>query len=68
MSEHTSRKLVIQVAVILAFVFGMIVAFLAYATNNLLFGTIFLATIQIIILLAMLFVLERITEILEAKK
>jgi|GEM_PF-2413993 len=65
--ESKQRKMVIQSAVILAFIFGLIVAFLAYATGNLLFGQIFMQTLMIVILLAMLFVLERIAELLEAR-
>lgn len=67
METRKERKLVIQVAVLLAFVFGLIVAYLAYSTGSLLMGLIFLTTLQIIVLLAILFMLETMVEVLESK-
>ena len=67
MTTRTERKIVIQAAVILAFVFSMIVAYLAYKTGSLLMGVIFLTALQIIVLLAILFVLETLLETVETK-
>ena len=61
------RKLIIQISILLAFIFGIIVAYLAYTTGSLLMGLIFLTTLQIIVLLAILFMLETILEVFESK-
>ena len=67
MTTRTERKIVIQVATILAFIFGVVVAYLAWKTGSLLMGIIFLSTLQIIVLLAILFVLETLLEITETR-
>jgi len=61
------RKLIIQLAILLTFIFGIMVAFVALSTGSTLVGLIFLTAIQIIVLLAILFLLETIVEFLEAK-
>ena len=67
MTTKTERKIVIQVAVILAFIFSLVVAYIAWNTGSLLMGLIFLSALQIIILLAVLFVLESLLEVVEVK-
>lgn len=67
MTTRTDRKIVIQVAIILAFIFGLVTAFLAWKTGSLLMGMIFLSTLQIIILLAILFMFETLVELIEVK-
>ncbi|MFH1424952.1 MAG: hypothetical protein ABIG20_04770 [archaeon] len=67
MTTRKSRKIVIQLAILLAFIFGAMVAVVAYYTGSTMMGLIFLTAIQIIILLAVLFMMETITELLEAK-
>ena len=67
MVTRKHRKLIIQVAILLAFVFGIMVAIVAYSTGSTLVGLIFLTAIQIIVLLAILFVLETVVELMEAK-
>ncbi len=66
-SHRQDRKVVIQGAVILAFVFGIIVAYIAYKTGSFLMGLIFLTTLQIIILLAILYMIEEMTELFEQR-
>ncbi|MFO7872651.1 MAG: hypothetical protein R6U26_03360 [Candidatus Undinarchaeales archaeon] len=65
--QRKDRKLIIQGAVIMAFVFGVIVAYIAYKTGSFLMGLIFLTTLQIIILLAILYMIEEIMELFEIK-
>ncbi len=52
----------------MAFVFGLIVALIAKQTGDLEMGIIFIGAIQIIILLAILYVLEHIIEFIEVHK
>ena len=67
MTTKTYHKIVIQIIIVLAFIFGLVCAFLAWRTGSLLMGLIFLTALQIIILLAVLFVLESVLEVLETK-
>lgn len=67
MTTRTDRKIVIQIAIILAFLFSTVTAFLAWKSGSLLMGLIFLTAFQIIILLAVLFMLETVAEILETR-
>lgn len=68
MISKKDRQIVIQIAVLMAFIFGVIVAYIAYRTGSFLMGLIFLTTLQIIVLLAILYLLEIIMELLESKK
>ena len=68
MTTRKNHKLIIQVIIILAFVFGLIVALIAKQTGNLNMGIIFIGSVQIIILLAILYVLEHIIEFMETHK
>jgi len=68
MTTRRKHKLVIQVIIILAFVFGLIVALIARQTGNLEMGIIFIGSVQIIIMLAILYVLEHIIEFMETHK
>ncbi|HIJ98904.1 TPA: hypothetical protein H1005_03085 [archaeon] len=67
MTTRTERKIVIQAAIVLAFVFSLVVAYIAWQTGSLLMGLIFLTALQIIVLLAILFVLESLLEITETR-
>ncbi|HIJ98295.1 TPA: hypothetical protein H1012_03570 [archaeon] len=67
MTTKTDRKIIIQVAIILAFIFGLVTAYLGWKTGSLLMGLIFLGSLQIIILLAILFLLETLVELMETK-
>ncbi len=67
MTTKTERKVVIQVAIMLAFIFGLVVAYLAWQTGSLLMGLIFLSTLQTIVLLAILYVLESLLETAETR-
>ena len=55
----------IQLIIILAFVFGLIVALIARQTGSYEVGIIFVGAVQIIILLAILYVLEHVIEFME---
>lgn len=66
--NYKSMRVVIQLIIILTFVFGVVVATIAYNTASLTMGLIFLTAIQIIVLLSILYMLEVITEILETKR
>ena len=68
MTTRKKHKIVIQLIIILAFVFGLIIALIAKQTGNLEMGIIFIGSIQIIILLAILYVLEHIIEFMETHK
>ncbi len=68
MTTRKAHKIVIQLIIILAFVFGLIIALIAKQTGNLEMGIIFIGSIQIIILLAILYVLEHIIEFMETHK
>ena len=67
MTTRTERKIVIQIAIILAFLLGLIIAYIAWKTGSLLMGLIFFSALQIIVLLAVLFVLETLLETVETK-
>ena len=67
MTTRTDRKIIIQVAIILAFVFGLVTAYLGWKTGSLLMGLIFLSALETIILLAILFVMESLLELMETK-
>ena len=54
--------------ILLAFVFGLIVALIAKQTGSYEMGLIFIGAVMIIVLLAILYALENIIEILENKK
>jgi flagellar biosynthesis protein FliQ len=68
MTTRKKHKLVIQAVIVMAFVFGLIVALIAKQTGDLQMGLIFIGAIQIIIMLAILYVLEHIIEFLEVHK
>ena len=68
MTTRTPHKIVLQIAVLLAFVFSIIVAYVAWKTGSLLMGLIFLTALQIIVLLAILFVLEHLLEVFETRR
>ncbi|MDP7282688.1 MAG: hypothetical protein QF475_03575 [Candidatus Undinarchaeales archaeon] len=68
MTTRKKHKLVIQAVIILAFIFGLIVALIARQTGNYQMGVIFVGSIQIIIMLAILYVLEHIIEFMETHK
>ena len=68
MTTRKKHKIVIQLIIILAFVFGLRIALIAKQTGNLEMGIIFIGSIQIIILLAILYVLEHIIEFMETHK
>lgn len=68
MKPRKDRQIIIQAAIVMAFIFGIIVAYIAYNTGSFLMGLIFLTTLQIIILLAILYMLERVMELFERKK
>jgi|TARA_Y100000310_G_C20662402_1_gene805485 flagellar biosynthesis protein FliQ len=68
MTTRKKHKLVIQAVIVMAFVFGLIVALIAKQTGDLEMGIIFIGAIQIIILLAILYVLEHIIEFIEVHK
>jgi flagellar biosynthesis protein FliQ len=68
MTTRKKHKLVIQAVIILAFIFGLIVALIARQTGNYQIGVIFVGSIQIIIMLAILYVLEHIIEFMETHK
>jgi len=67
MDPKKHHKVVIQIAVVMAFVFGVMTAIVAYFTNSLEMGIIFLLTLSIIVLLSILYVVESILEVLEVK-
>lgn len=67
MANRKNRKIAIQAAVVLMFIFGVMVAVVAYYTGSTLMGLIFLAAIQIVTMLAILFMLETLIELLEAR-
>ena len=67
MTTRKHRKIIIQLAIILTFIFGLMVAVVAYYTGSLTMGLIFLTAIEIIVLLAILFVLETVLEVMEVK-
>jgi len=68
MTTKKAHKIVIQTIIILAFVFGLIVALIAKQTGSLDMGIIFVGAVQIIIMLAILYVLEQILELMESNK
>ena len=68
MTTRKAHKIVIQLIIILAFIFGLIIALIAKQTGNLEMGIIFIGSVQIIILLAILYVLEHIIEFMETHK
>jgi len=68
MTTRKKHKIIIQVIILLAFVFGLIVALIAKQTGNLDMGIIFIGSVQIIILLAILYMLEHIIEFMETHK
>jgi len=68
MTTRKKHKIVIQFVILLAFVFGLIVALIARQTGNFEMGIIFVGSIQIIVLLAILYVLEHIIEFMETHK
>lgn len=65
MTTRKTHKFVIQIIILLAFIFGLIVALIAKQTGNLEMGIIFIGAVQIIVLLAILYVLEHIIEFME---
>lgn len=65
MTTRKAHKLVIQAIIILAFIFGLIVALIARQTGSIEMGLVFIGAVQIIILLAILYMLEHIMEHLE---
>jgi membrane protease YdiL (CAAX protease family) len=65
MTTRKAHKIVIQLIIILAFVFGLIVALIARQTGSYEVGIIFVGAVQIIILLAILYVLEHVIEFME---
>lgn len=67
MASRKDHKLIIQGVVILAFIFAIMVAWIANQTGSLTLGLIFLTTLQVVVLLAILYMLETIVELLEAK-
>lgn len=67
MTTRTERKIIIQIAIILAFLLGLVIAYIAWKTGSLLMGLIFFSALQIIVLLAVLFVLETLLETVETK-
>jgi len=68
MTTRKKHKIVIQIVILLAFVFGLIIALIAKQTGSLEMGIIFIGAVQIIILLAILYVLEHIIEFMETHK
>jgi uncharacterized membrane protein YoaK (UPF0700 family) len=64
---HQISRIVIQLVIILAFIFGLIVAYLSYSYDNLMLGLIFISTLQLIVILSVLYVLEKISENVEEK-
>ncbi|MFH1450607.1 MAG: hypothetical protein ABIF92_01355 [archaeon] len=68
MTTRRTHKLIIQAIILLAFVFGLIVALIAKQTGNYEMGIIFVGAVQIIILLAILYMMEHMVEQLETHK
>ena len=68
MTTRKNHKIVIQGVILLAFIFGLITALIARQTGSLEMGIIFIGAIQIIIMLAILYVLEHIIEFMETHK
>jgi hypothetical protein len=67
MTTRKSRKIVIQITIILAFIFSLVIAYSARGTGMSSMLLIFMAGLQVIVLLSILYVLETVIEIIEVK-
>jgi len=67
MEEHKTRRMIIQVAIILAFIFGIIIAYLTFLSAQFELGIMFLSTLQVIVMLAILYVMEQMFEQMEMR-
>jgi hypothetical protein len=67
MGSRKNHQIVIQASIVLVAIFASMVAVVAYYTGSYTMGLIFLSAVQLIVLLAILFVLETISELVEER-